>query len=76
MAGTVAGGKHAAETNKRLYGDGFYARIGEMGGTKSRLGGFAYSKLHGLDTHIKAGQKGGKISSRLGIPNGGKRDLK
>lgn len=39
MAGTVAGGKAAAATNKRLYGDGFYARIGALGGKKGKTGG-------------------------------------
>ena len=47
MAGTRAGGLKAAETNKRLYGDGkdgrpnFYGRIGKKGGEISRGGGLA-----------------------------------
>lgn len=32
MAGTKAGGLKAAATNKAKYGEGFYARIGRMGG--------------------------------------------
>lgn len=76
MAGTVSGGKAAAETNKRIYGKDFYARIGAMGGKKGHTGGFA-SKLicdgncdldHVLGlNHRKAqcaGYKGGTISRR------------
>ena len=76
MAGTVAGGKAAAVTNKRVYGADFYARIGAIGGKKGNTGGFA-SKMKcdgscdldhilGLD-HRKArcaGYKGGVISRR------------
>ena len=40
MAGTVAGGLAAAETNKRKYGKDFYAKIGAKGGRKGRTGGF------------------------------------
>lgn len=32
MAGTKAGGLKAAATNKRLYGDDFYKRMGRSGG--------------------------------------------
>jgi uncharacterized protein len=39
MAGTKAGGRSAAETNKRKYGADFYGRIGAMGGKKGRTGG-------------------------------------
>ena len=76
MAGTIAGGKAAAATNKVKYGEDFYARIGAIGGKKGNTGGFA-SKLKcdgscdldhilGLD-HRKAqcaGYKGGVISRR------------
>lgn len=76
MAGTIEGGKHAAATNKRIYGADFYARIGAKGGSASNTGGFA-SKLKcdgscdldhilGLD-HRKAqcaGYKGGVKSRR------------
>ena len=40
MAGTKAGGKKAAATNKFKYGDGFYKRIGSRGGKKGHTGGF------------------------------------
>lgn len=60
MAGTVAGGKAAAATNKAKYGNGFYARIGAIGGKRGRTGGFyANRELARL-----AGAKGGRISRR------------
>lgn len=41
MAGTKAGGRKAAETNKRLHGPDFYAQIGRKGGQNGNTGGFA-----------------------------------
>ena len=41
MAGTITGGKKAAETNKKKYGKDFYARIGAIGGHNGHTGGFA-----------------------------------
>lgn len=41
MAGTKAGGKKAAETNRRIHGNDFYATIGAKGGRLGRTGGFA-----------------------------------
>lgn len=41
MSGTKAGGMKAAATNKAKYGEGFYARIGRMGGQNGHTGGFA-----------------------------------
>lgn len=41
MPGTITGGKKAAETNKKVYGEDFYKKIGAEGGKKSRNGGFA-----------------------------------
>lgn len=64
MGGTKNGGLEAAKTIKKVYGKDFYARIGAMGGKASNTGGFAYSKAHGLDTHIEAGRKGGYKSKR------------
>lgn len=64
MSGTKIGGLSARDTNKKLYGKDYYVRIGKMGGTKSKTGGFAYSKANGLTTHIEAGRKGGAISRR------------
>ncbi len=60
MAGTKAGGKAAASTNKAKYGADFYAKIGAAGGKKGRTGGFfANRELARL-----AGAKGGRISRR------------
>lgn len=60
MAGTKAGGKAAAETNKKNHGKDFYARIGAMGGKKGRTGGFYANR----DLARVAGAKGGRISRR------------
>lgn len=69
MAGTIKGGKKAAETNKKKQGADFYARIGRMGGKKSTTGGFASTKigadgLSGIERAKIAGRKGGLISKR------------
>lgn len=60
MAGTKAGGKKAAATNKARHGDDFFKRIGRKGGKNGHTGGFAAN--HEL-ARI-AGAKGGKISKR------------
>lgn len=60
MAGTKAGGKSAAATNKSKYGHDFYARIGAMGGKKGHTGGFAANR----ELARSAGAKGGRISRR------------
>lgn len=60
MAGTKAGAKKAAATNKRRYGENFYASIGRKGGQNGTTGGFAAN--HEL-ARI-AGAKGGRISRR------------
>lgn len=39
MAGSIDGGKKAAETNKTKHGEDFYVRIGAIGGKKSSNGG-------------------------------------
>lgn len=65
MPGTTQGGKDAAATNKRRYGNDFYSKIGAVGGAKSRGGGFAYMKANGQTDKIKsAGSKGGTKSRR------------
>ena len=62
MPGTVEGGRKAAETNKKRYGEGFYKKIGFAGGKKSRNGGFKASpELASL-----AGQMGGLLSRKNG----------
>ena len=60
MAGTKAGGKAAASTNKTKYGSDFYAKIGAMGGKKGHTGGFAANR----ELARIAGAKGGRISRR------------
>jgi len=60
MAGTKAGGKKAAATNKTKYGADFYAEIGRKGGKNGRTGGFfANPALARI-----AGAKGGRVSRR------------
>lgn len=67
MAGTKAGGKKAAATNKERYGKDWYAKIGRKGGSKTNTlpKGFAANR----ELARIAGAKGGKISSRKGVPN-------
>lgn len=60
MAGTKAGGKAAASTNKAKYGSDFYARIGAKGGRLGKTGGFAANR----ELARVAGAKGGRISRR------------
>lgn len=61
MAGTVAGGKAAAATNKAKYGADFYGRIGAIGGKRGRTGGFYANR----ELARVAGAKGGRISRRV-----------
>jgi len=63
MAGTKAGGKAAAQTNKKKYGADFYARIGASGGRMGHTGGFAAGP-EGRERARKYGAIGGKISRR------------
>jgi general stress protein YciG len=60
MAGTKAGGRAAAATNKAKYGADFYAKIGAQGGKKGHTGGFAANR----ELARIAGAKGGRISRR------------
>ena len=69
MAGTLEGGKKAAETNKRKYGKDYYALIGKKGGKNGHEGGFAAETvgkdgLTGPERAKKWGAIGGKISKR------------
>lgn len=58
MAGTINGGKKAADRNKQLYGDDFYRRIGSKGGKngKGAKKGFAAMPR---EKRVAAGRKGG-----------------
>ena len=60
MAGTKAGGRKAAATNKAKYGRDFYAAIGKKGGQNGHTGGFAANR----ELARVAGAKGGRISRR------------
>lgn len=60
MAGTKAGGRKAAATNKEKYGDNFYANIGRRGGKAGHTGGFAADP----ELARRAGAIGGKRSKR------------
>lgn len=60
MAGTRAGGKQAAATNKQRYGTNFYKHIGRKGGQASSGGGFAANR----EWAVICGRKGGLASSR------------
>lgn len=66
MSGTKAGGAKAKATNKKKYGDQFYAMIGAKGGRNGHTGGFAANPKLARE----AGRKGGKKSSRKGVENG------
>jgi len=67
MSGTSSGGQLAAEQVRRMYGSDFYSRIGAIGGSKSRTGGF-----YGNSERARLyGSLGGKLSTR----NGRKRSL-
>jgi general stress protein YciG len=60
MAGTKAGGKAAAATNKAKYGSDFYAKIGAKGGVIGKTGGFFANR----ELAREAGRRGGRISRR------------
>ena len=69
MAGTLEGGKKAAETNKKKYGKDFYAIIGKKGGKNGHEGGFASVNpgkdgLTGPERAKKWGAIGGSLSKR------------
>lgn len=69
MAGTIEGGRAAALTNKQVYGEDFYAKIGAVGGSRSTTGGFASNKkgpdgLTGRERAAVAGAVGGRKSRR------------
>jgi general stress protein YciG len=60
MAGTKAGAKKAAATNKARHGANFYAEIGRKGGKNGHTGGFAANR----ELARIAGAKGGRVSRR------------
>lgn len=63
MAGTKTGGKSAAMTNKKKYGENFYREIGAKGGKLGHTGGFA-AGTEGRERARKYGAIGGRLSRR------------
>ena len=61
MSGTKIGGRKAARTNKRLYGEDFYKWVGRKGGYNGTTGGFAANPALAR----VAGRKGGRLSRRM-----------
>lgn len=61
MPGTAKGGAKSAATNKRLYGDSFYERIGKLGGSAKVPKGFAVMPFNKVSA---AGRRGGANSRR------------
>lgn len=62
MAGTKAGGKAAAKTNKAKYGEDYYSRMGYLGGKSRVPKGFSMNR----ELARTVGAKGGRISRRYG----------
>lgn len=60
MSGNQGGGKKAAATNRRLYGEDYYQKLGALGGKVGRTGGFYVNR----ELARTAGAKGGAISKR------------
>lgn len=60
MAGTKAGGKAAAKTNKEKYGTDFYKEIGRLGGSRKVPKGFAMNR----ELAREAGKLGGRNSRK------------
>jgi uncharacterized protein len=63
MAGTPAGGRLAAQRNKKKHGADFYKKIGAKGGRASNTGGFAAGS-EGRKRASMYGAIGGSISRR------------
>ncbi|MYB40113.1 hypothetical protein F4X86_02455 [Candidatus Saccharibacteria bacterium] len=69
MSGNSDGGRLAAATIRAKHGRDFYVKIGQLGGRKSRNGGFASPKvgkdgLTGAQRAKLAGARGGAKSRR------------
>lgn len=70
MAGTKAGGKAAAATNKAKYGEDYYAKIGEQGGKNGNTGGWYWMAKNDPERLSELGSKGGKIGGRISKKKG------
>lgn len=60
MSGTKEGGRKAAETNRKKYGEDFYIRNGRKGGKNGHTGGFFANR----ELARIAGAIGGRKSKR------------
>lgn len=65
MAGTKAGGKKAAATNKEKYGSEFYANIGRKGGTISRRGPAKYPHLTKTDATVRSAAERRRLKAEI-----------
>lgn len=63
MAGTKAGGKKAAETNKKRYGKDYYSKLGHRGGTAEHYYPRGFEAMD-REKHLEASAKGGRNSKR------------
>ena len=63
MSGTSKGSTKGAKTNKKLYGDDFYRKMGSIGGKAKGLKGFA---LMSREKRVAAGKIGGKVPTGQG----------
>jgi len=72
MAGSKAGGKQAAKTNKEKYGKDFYRNIGSMGGRTTADSGqlLKVGFASNLDRAREAGRRGGLKSKRKAVDKG------
>ena len=66
MPGSREGGRKAAETNRRKYGEDFFKRIGKVGGAKSNTGGFATTKR---DANGRDGRERARVFGKVGGQN-------
>lgn len=64
MSGTAEGGAKAQATNKKKFGEDYYAKIGALGGTRSRTGGFYVNRELAREVGAKGGQKGRRGPTR------------
>jgi uncharacterized protein len=64
MAGTLAGGRKAAQTNKDRHGSDFYKRIAAIGGSKGAKDGTIKGFAADRERARTAGRKGGQVSRR------------
>lgn len=65
-AGTILGGKAAAQTNIKRYGEDFYRRLGALGGSaeKTKPNGFAWMAKNDPERLSEIGSRGGRTSRR------------